>query len=112
MEKEKIPAGLFKNCNSHMKDMTKLRRAKAIAQHNKGPRTRRGWVHRAHGGLPSVLRKRLRALILRGIQETNFDKATDSMLLGCVKYSMSWHLKRFSRLMEQNLWITKRLIVG
>jgi nucleolar protein 15 len=36
MEKEKIPAGLFKNCNSHMKDMTKRRRETAIAQHNKG----------------------------------------------------------------------------
>ena len=42
MEKEKIPAGLFKNCNSHMKDMTKRRRETAIKQHNKGPPAYRG----------------------------------------------------------------------
>jgi nucleolar protein 15 len=35
MPKEKVPDGLFKFCKTHMKDTTKLRRDKKIADHNK-----------------------------------------------------------------------------
>merc|ERR1712098_610559 len=36
MDREKVPQGLFKHCNTHMKDTTKLRKATAMEQHNKG----------------------------------------------------------------------------